>query len=235
MIIPIFVVKSLAEYQEKYEQIEVPRPEGCGRCRWKSALWRHGSFNRTATEGEIEVRIKVQRFLCPACGRTASCLFAFLIPYRRFTAAVFAEAVSSYSTKETSYRQLAGGLSALVDSGPPKPSHSQVFGWVKNTCRKVESLLLEIQKELVMTGRTDDVEQLRTRLCPNAKKAKTEAKVRALNHLSELVSATTLLLANNNLAELHTHFLQCVESLQEIFTQRAFELATPQRTKHGIF
>jgi hypothetical protein len=50
MIIPIFGVKTLAEYLEKHEHAEVPRPEECSCCRKRDTFWRHGSFERLGNQ-----------------------------------------------------------------------------------------------------------------------------------------------------------------------------------------
>jgi hypothetical protein len=233
-IIPACGVNGLAEYVEK-KHIVVPRPDECGNCRKKGSLWKHGCFERWAIEAETEVLLRIQRFLCPACGATTSCLFEFLVPYRRFTVAVIAQGVSSYASAQTTYRGEAVGLSKLESSDTPKPSHCQVFRWVRTVCDKVQIHLLQAQKTMVMTGRADELEQLRRKICPNSDKAKSIAKSASLNLLAELNCIAELIFADDGLAALHAHLLQSVEALQAIFAGHAFELVTPQRAKHLIF
>jgi len=234
MIIPVFEPGSLSEYI-KLGKPQAPRPSVCPNCQARQSFWRHDRFERWAIEGALEARIRIQRFLCHACGQVVSCLFAFLVPYRQATAVLVARAVSDYSTTSTTYRQEAGELSALDSLAPPKPSHSQVFRWVEGICNKVGLLLLQVQKELLMGQRADDVQEMIGAGCPNAVKAHSMHKARSLNELAELVQLASLLVGGGPLSVLQTYFLSQVESLQAIFSNRSIRLATPQKVKHVVF
>ncbi len=233
-IIPACGVNGLAEYVEK-RQVAIPRPEQCGNCRQKGSLWKHGCFERWAIEAEIEVLLKIQRFICKACGRTTSCLFEFLVPYRQFTVALIAQGVSNYASEQTTYRSEAEGLSKLESGDTPKPSHCQVYRWVRTVCDKVQNLLLQAQKTMVMTGRAVELEESKSNICPNAYNAKSSSKSASLNLLAELNCMSKTIFGGAGLAALHAYLLQSVEALQAVFAGRAFELVTPHRAKHLIF
>ncbi len=236
MIIPVFIVSTLAEYLKVKDEINVPRPEICPKCRESNTFWRHDYFERQAIEGELNSKVKIQRFLCRACGLAVSCLFTFLVPYRRFTAAVVSRACQDYAFKETTYRQEAEELSVLNSEATPKPSHAQVFRFVDCLARKSEHLLFHLQKELVMQGKLEKLAIAGSSNCPNAYKTQSREKAKALNHVCELVQYAGLAFAaSNQMAELHAHFLQAVESWQVIFSLRALRLSNPQTMKHLIF
>lgn len=235
MIIALLGVSSLAELFESNNYVEVERPTACPRCKANDPFWRHDSFKRTAIEGELTARIRVQRFLCRVCGLTVSCLFAFLIPYRQFTAAVVATAVEKYGTEKTTYRHEAEELSALDCDDAPRPSHVQVFRWVDCIAKKSAHLLLQMQRELVMQGSAKDLESAPGGSCPNAIKAHSVEKAHILNHSFEVVQLARLLLAKTSLSTLHAHFLSAVESLQAIFSGRTVRLTAPQKMKHVAF
>lgn len=236
MIIPVFGLATLAEYLKVKDQIEVPRPVQCPGCKESGTFWKHDFFERQAIEGEVRALVRIQRFLCRACGLAVSCLFAFLVPYRQFTAAMVAKACEVYACEETTYREEAEELSVLNSEDPPEPSHAQVFRWVNCLAQKSEQLLYQLQKEFVMRG---DVEKLEIAVldnCPNACKAQSLEKAKVLNQACELVHCTRLAFAvNNPLAELHAHFLKAVESLQAAFSGREPKLSNPQTMKQVIF
>lgn len=234
MIIPVVGPGSLDEYL-KSGAPAAGRPSECPKCEAKETFWRHDCFERQAMDGNLSVRIKIQRYLCCACGLVVSCLFTFLIPYRQATACLVAQAVSDYSTTERTYRQEAGELCSLDADSPPRPSHSQVFRWVNAMTEKVGQLLLQMQKELVMRGHTNEVQDQISKSCPNAKKAHTTRKATLLNELAEFVQLGWLLVGERGLSALHAHFLSQVESLQAIFSEHHLRLANPQKMRQVIF
>jgi hypothetical protein len=236
VIIPIFCFKTFSEYIERSKGIEVPRPETCSNCNGKNSYWRHGFYTRKVSEEGSTADIEIQRFICRYCAVVVSCLFSFLIPYRRFSAAVVGKAVEDYATKPTTYRHEACELSELNSSDSPKPSHSQVFKWVGLMVEKADSLLFLVQKEKALKGQWQLMEETEC-YCPNSDKARIEGKANMLNRLAVLVSFAISLVGNESevLTKLHTYFLQGVESLQGIFSNFHFWLSTTQSMKHGIF
>jgi hypothetical protein len=67
---------------------EVVAPSFCTQenCGADEPLRRCGSYPRQVIEGVLMVLLLIYRFRCRSCGRTASCPYSFLVPYRRFTA-----------------------------------------------------------------------------------------------------------------------------------------------------
>jgi len=234
MIIPIFEPATLADYI-KLGAPPAPRPSVCPECGERGSFWRHDHFERSAFEGVLEARVRIQRFLCHACGLAVSCLFAFLVPYRRATASLVAQAVTKYAGTPTTYRQAAEEVSPLESTATPKPSHSQVFRWVQGVAIKAEHLLLQVQKELLLLGRSDDVQRLVGVHCPNAHRAHSIRKAASLNSLAELLQFANLLVGDGALSALQANFLSKVESLQVILSQRVIRLANPQNMKHVVF
>jgi hypothetical protein len=177
----------------------------------------------------------VPRFICSFCSRTISVLFSFLIPYRRFTEAV-SKAIQDYATKKTTYREEAEEVSVLDFSGPPKPSHVQVFRWVKFMAEKAESLLFLAQQELALKGQWHLINESDSQ-CPNSYKARTIGKADLLNKLAKLINLAAGLIgtSSNVLGYLHSYFLQNVESLQYVLANTNSGLPTPQGVKHVIF
>ncbi len=175
------------------------------------------------------------RFICSICSGTISCLFSFLIPYKCFTDAV-GKAIEDYATKKTTYRQEAEEVSVLDSSGPPKPSHAQVFRWVKFMAEKAESLLFMVQQELALKGKWDLIVESDSQ-CPNSYKTRTIAKAGSLDKLAKLIDLAGSLLGTNSnvLGYLHSYFLQNVESLQYVLANANSRLSTPQSVKHVIF
>lgn len=233
MILPVFEPASLAEYI-KSGAPEPQRPETCPRCGGRHTFWRHDSFERQAFEKELTATVRIQRFLCRNCGLTVSCLFAFLIPYKQATAAVVAEAAFEYGTKRTTYRALAEELDDLDSEAATRPSHTQAFKWIESICSKSEYLLQQIQKEAVMLGGSDLLQNLVGVVCPNARKAHSSEKSKRLNALAEVIHHAHQLLGAR-LFELQSYFLRGVESLQAIFCDRVIGLLAPHRTKHVIW
>jgi hypothetical protein len=177
----------------------------------------------------------VPRFICSICSCTISCLFSFLIPYRRFTEVV-SKAIQDYATKRTTYREEAEEVSVLDSCGSPKPSHAQVFRWVKFMAEKAESLLFLVQQELALKGKWDLITESDSQ-CPNSYKARTIRKADLLDKLAKLIDLAASLIGTNSnvLGYLHSYFLQNVESLQYVLANTNSRLPTPQSVKHVIF
>jgi transposase len=154
VIVPVFYFKSARDYVERRNQVEIERPKKCSKCCKENCFWAHGHYEREVIEGGEAVTIRVPRFICSICSCTISCLFSFLIPYRRFTEAV-SKAIEDYAIKKTTYREEAEEVSVLDSAGSPKPSHAQVFRWVRFVADKAESLLFLVQQELALKGKWD--------------------------------------------------------------------------------
>ena len=100
MIIIVFAFKSLAEYLIRNVNYEVERPDSCPRrsCRRRHCFWKHTGYTRHAHDGGEPVLLRIQRFRCRYCHLVVSCLFSFLVSYRRYSAQIVAGCTEIYAT-----------------------------------------------------------------------------------------------------------------------------------------
>jgi hypothetical protein len=172
-----------------------------------------------ACEGELAAEVTIQRFICKYCSLVISCLFSFLVAYRRYTASLIGQCVEAYGAKPNSYRKVAGSLCGDIGL------RSSVFRWTNLLSVKASQLLLLVQKECMLMRRT--WQELATVTeqgsCPNAWKAKSEKKSEQLNKLRQLIDMSRLLVLSG-LENLHAHFLKIVESPQLIFSGRKIKI-----------
>lgn len=238
MIIPVAGIKTLEEYQKNKENLkEISRPSVCPKCGAQNCFWKHGSYIRKALDGARQVEVEIFRYVCRYCRMAVSCLFEFLIPYSNFVASVACSALENYSKMKTSYRLIANEMSDLNDSGPPKPSSSQIFRWINSVSLKVELFLFLIQKEIVMLGKADKLNAIRQSVCPNAIHAKKLPKRKCLSGITEMLAMSEILVTaeSSKTENLYARFLCGVESLQAIFTNHQHKLSTTQNTQQAIF
>jgi hypothetical protein len=213
MMIHVFDFNSLEDYIAAGSKKEVERPKSCVSCGKSDCFWKHSTFNRIACEGELTAEVTIQRFICKYCSLVISCLFSFLVAYRRYTAHLIGQCVETYGAKPNGYREVAGNLCGDIGL------RSSVFRWTNLLSAKASQLLLLVQKECILMGRT--WQELATVTeqgdCPNAWKAKSGKKGEQLNKLRQLIDMSRLLVLSG-LENLHAHFLKMVESPQLIFS-----------------
>jgi hypothetical protein len=213
MILHVSDLNSLEGYVATGGKYEVERPKSCVSCGKSDCFWKHSTYNRIACEGELTAEVTIQRFICKYCSLVISCLFSFLVAYRRYTAHLIGQCIEAYGAKPNSYREVAGSLCGDIGI------RSSVFRWTNLLSVKASQLLLLVQKECMLMGRT--WQQLATVTeqgnCPNAWKAKSEKKGEQLNKLRQLIDMSRLLVLSG-LENLHAHFLKMVESPQLIFS-----------------
>lgn len=236
MIIPCFAFNSVEEYQNSKDSFSFEKPSHCNDCGAIGCFWGHGSFERTVLQEGLEVQIRIPRFLCHGCGKTVSVLFSFLVAYRKHSAATIGAAVEIYSREATSYRQISVDLSELdATDSPPSPAHSSIFQWVKMMANKADSLSVQVQKELALRGRFNELEAAKAIACPNAFKSASLQKQTRLDVLSEFISLGALLVASDSTgvaARLHAFFLRNVETIQMMLCGHLIRLSAPQSLKH---
>lgn len=231
-IIRVERVNSLADYLAQQKDINIERPNRCPSkaCGKSECFWKHTGYKRKARDGELEGTVLVQRFLCKYCGLVISCLFDFLVPYVIFAARVVAEAARCYASETGSYRQLAetlGGIEEDGDGGVLRPSHNQIFCWVKHLAFLSRALLLPVQRFAVRTNQLPISE--RYLACPNRWKAFTAGKRVALDDLLRLFVQSALCCGSSGMSAgewLHRYFLKNMV----IFTCRQVKLSAQQRT-----
>ena len=237
MIIISFLFGSLAEYLEKGKESEVSRPERCPipSCGRQGCFWKHTAYQRHVQDGDGSVRIRIQRFMCRYCGLVVSCLFSFLVPYRRYSARVVAESIEVYATAPAtmpleSYRKTAGDRDC---------TRMTVFRWVELLGAKSQALHGQVQKEFMLSGRPwqllSSVKEHAT--SPSAGRAKSAGKEERLNRLLRLVEISKVFLgcAACALEELQAHFLKNIESRQLILTGRKITNRAQQRMGRLFF
>lgn len=206
-------------------------------CVEQSVKMRHnGSYPREVVEGLVALVLLISRWRCGLCGHTVSCLFDFLIPYRRFTAKIVCLGVEQYAQEATSYEQVSIDLSVFEDvceegqvEGDRKkevsaiggkdgycPAKSTVFGWVDFLCKRIGRLVQQVEKELVLVQ--FDVAEIRgeskftnlnsVKACVSLERyPKQKSKKEELNRLTYFHYLAGLLVGGSNLFEnLRAHF-----------------------------
>jgi hypothetical protein len=171
------------------------------------------------------------------------------VPYKRFSADVLAAGVEAYAKAKNRYRDLSAALSEpeflekekdirqtklyhwLSESGKIKPAitkeqgcrpgHCAIFYWVDFVCKRTDSTLQQVQKELVR--RQNDL-----RILPpesivenaNSYKAWTGKKMQELNRLSFATVAGRLLLKETDglWERLRAYFLVQAENCKDLLT-----------------
>lgn len=96
-------------------EVEIPRPAEClyAKCLLKSPLRRNGSYLRQVVYWGLAFAVFIFRFRCRRCGKTISCPYSWLVPYRRFAAEVVAAGIERYSDFPVTYRDASTELSDM--------------------------------------------------------------------------------------------------------------------------
>jgi len=152
MIIMVFIFKTLEEFRTFGKDYEVPRPStcpdpACGRC---DCFWKQTAYSRDVLDNdEVVVRLRIQRFKCRYCDLVVSCLFSFLVPYRRYSAQVVAGTAETYVTAPVgvplkSYRNIAENKGC---------GRMSVFRWTEILAKKASGLQCQLQKEFMLRAR----------------------------------------------------------------------------------
>jgi len=238
-IVAVPQVTSLAEYATQAGRVPVERPSKCENpvCGRVNGFWRHTGYKRTAREGDLLVELRIERFLCKHCGLVVSCLFDFLIPYVVFTASLVGAVVQEYGCVPTSYRNLSGNNTSLhsAEDGAagPRPSHVQIFRWVRRVAVQSNVLLMHVQKFAVQA----ELEMYSSDLlaCPNGWKALTKRKRHELDNLLRLLVQSGRCSGSGLVSPvdwMHRYFLQSGSICRAILSGRGLKLSTQQRAKH---
>lgn len=96
-------------------EVEIPRPEQCryAKCLLKAPLRKNGSYTRQVVYWGLVFLVLIFRFRCQRCGKTISCPYSWLVPYRRFAAEAVAEGIERYADTEVTYRSVGTELSDM--------------------------------------------------------------------------------------------------------------------------
>jgi hypothetical protein len=238
-IVAVPQVTSLAEYVKRAGDVTVERPSKCQNqvCGRANGFWRHTGYKRTAREGELLVELKIERFLCKYCGLVVSCLFDFLIQYVLFTAKLVGKVVQEYGCEPTSYRRLSGNCASLSsaedEAEGPRPSHVQIFRWVRRIAVQSSVLLTHVQR-LALHAKVE-IRRDELLACPNGWKAFTKRKRQELDDLLRLLVQSISCSGSGLVGPvdwMHHYFLQSQSFCRAILSGRNLKLSTQQRMKH---
>lgn len=233
MIIIDFSFRSLDEYRKAGKEARPKRPQKCPGCGNTKCLWKHSAYYRKTTDGDETVDVRIGRFRCRYCHLVLSCIFSFLIPYRRHTTRVIAASVEEYAVtplqipQVASYRKIAGNRGC---------SRMAVFRWTDLLASRAELLHYQIQKEYILRGQ--DWRTLlqvgERRTLTNAALAHSAKKRNLLESLYLLAAISSLFLstATDVFERLHTYFLKASEVMQLIFAGREIDCRNQQSLGH---
>jgi hypothetical protein len=168
------------------------------------------------------------------------------IAYRHLSIALseleFAEAGMDIR-EEKMYKQMVEDNKLLDDNEKKgcRPAHTTVFYWIEFICKRVEGLLMQVQKELVH-------EQERRKLAidlpyestfenPNSDKAASVAKASMLHLMTFLSLAAVLLLKRDERVwqRLRAYFLTKAESCKDLLTDMIVRLFTTHTFELELF
>jgi hypothetical protein len=236
MIIQAKGVWDMPQYINAAGRIYEAAPERCFSCGAVGAVQGHGHYIRTARERDVRKPVRVHRLLCGACAKTFSNIFAFLVPWRRYTARIIAQAIQRYLTQPgTSYRKISDELSALHAEADTL-SHSTVWRWVKTFCEKAKRKILTRTQGLclsagVAAGRMAAIE---ARALKRKKKHYDEGDRFTAGRL--LVGLSMAVTGRRKAALETLHFVFLEQHLPEaIFAGHGVRLLNPQGAEHRIF
>jgi hypothetical protein len=239
-------------------------------CGLKEPLWKNGSYPRQVIYWGLFFLILILRFRCKRCGKTASRPYGWLVPYRRFTCEVIAAAVEEYAGVKLTYRDVSAAVSDMALAGPEmdirntklykdmlrkhaskqpgapgqpegRPAHTTVFYWMAFVCRRVEVLLSQIQKELVLErkrGRTIGALPVESAVeNPNAFKACTAEKRCLLHKVTCAIHTCRIWLGDGQQIwyRLRAYFLANAESRKDVLTDTPLVLSITQTFESAIF
>jgi len=224
-------------------------PRRKAECGSTEPMRKNGSYPRQVIYWGLVFVLSILRFRCGRCGKTVSRPYSWLVPYKRFSAEVIAAGVEAYATAESKYRELSATLSEsefleaerdirqtefyekLSGTGEIKatvtkdkgcrPSHCAIFYWVDFVSKRIESVLQQVQKELVR--RQKEVKMLPPESFvenANSGKAQSSIKAKALDRLSFVTVAARLLLneSDRSWERLRTYFLTQAEYCKDLLT-----------------
>lgn len=230
MIIPASGFLTLEEYRANSEKVILDTPRQCPKC--KKNLWKHGSYQRTAKDltGSSCV-VTVPRLICSGCSLTISCLFDFLVPFKRYVAGGLLRYIVTYAQQETTYRDVAWGEHDGSNTDA-EASLSRAFRAVAEACKLSSELVQRVQRACLEAG----VDLMAAAQLPvraaNSDRAQSAEKAKGLELLSYAISLTSQLCP-----DVLQQFFWC---RQEIFGAyhsgwQFLRLSAPQSLKQALF
>lgn len=142
-------ISSLEQFLLQGQKSKVKIPSECQDCQGK--LWKHGTYERTCRTLFVFVFVVIQRALCKECGKTVSCLYEFLTPYKQYDESVRSRYVEKYLEPGATYRDAAWG-DEDGDRADAEASVSRAYRAVKEAGESAELMVQQIQQECVEAG-----------------------------------------------------------------------------------
>jgi transposase-like protein len=199
--------------KKNLRNLEIPRD--CPSCQGKGCLNKHGSYSRKIRDlAGNEQKIFIQRLRCRGCRTSFSCLYDFLIQYRKYTVDVFEQAVQTYLTCFCSYAQALWSNS----QNETAMAASTLFRLIAAMTAQIWLSKQQLQSWLIQAG----IEASNTdrAFCPNASKAKSITKAQRLNSLAKLVAQASDIFSSSPIFSLHQLFLTKTEHIFSFLNAR---------------
>src|SRR5271167_805014 len=142
-------IRSLLDFLILGDDLVIEIPKVCPACGGR--LWRNGSYYRSCLSLDVCARILVPRVVCQDCGKSGTCLFEFLTPYKQYEGAVRVAYVDKYLEPDETYRDVAW-CEEDGDREDAEASLSRAYRAVDEACASAELLLQQVQQECVDNG-----------------------------------------------------------------------------------
>lgn len=170
--------ESIEEYLshtgEESGEIQRECPECGGR------LWKNGSYRRVCLTLQFCVVLRIQRVICKNCGKSGSCLYEFLIPYKRYEGSIQALYVHQLFQSNSTYRN-AAWCDEDGERNDAEASLSRAYRAVSDACDSAENLLQQIQQVCIEEGVV--IPEIERKVTTQQKRARTLTKKRLLGFL----------------------------------------------------
>ncbi len=236
MIIQAKGVLDLPQYINANGRIYEVAPTCCFSCGTVGAVGGHGHYMRTARERDGWKPVRVHRLLCGACTKSFSMIFAFLVPWKRYTGRIIAHAIQRYLTQpSTSYRKVTYELSALHAEANGL-SHSTVWRWVKQFCEQAKRKLLNRTQGLCLSAGVSAhrMAAIEKRALKHCKKYCPENDRLSAGRLVVALSMALTGRRADALEQQHFIFLKQHQP-EAIFAGHGVRLLNPQGAEHIVF
>jgi predicted RNA-binding Zn-ribbon protein involved in translation (DUF1610 family) len=99
---PKFIQRILKNLEENFYHVI----HGCSNCGYAGNLHRHASYQRNVICKSITARIRIQRVICPDCGKTHALIPSDLIPYFQHTLETILNLLELINIKKQSYSEI---------------------------------------------------------------------------------------------------------------------------------
>lgn len=119
------LVGSIQDYSQELADPNRYRPRCCPLCGAKKPLRAHGFYSRTLVDRGFDGAIRVRRYLCRWCRRTASLLPEFVLPYLRFGIAFLAAFLKARLAEGKTLRRCAEA------AGQPSMPYQRGQRWIR--------------------------------------------------------------------------------------------------------